>query len=133
MDKRKVLRGVALGLQIAAMAMYFIVPLFFGGWVGVPWLILGVVNAAVFCAIFYRTSGVVWRFVVGIILTVCTAVWNIGLVLIVIAISAIAGIYGWSGGVGLNLYMYALFSTAAAIFAVCVPEEAADFIRDEDE
>jgi len=127
-DNRKILRGVALGLQIAAILAYFLPSVFAafsGGRVGVPWLIFGVINVAVFCAIFYRVSGVTWRFVVGIILTVCTAFWCLGLLIFIAVLSLIAGLYEWSG-LGINLFVYVFFSLASAIFAVCAPKPRED-------
>ena len=120
---RKGLRGVALGLQLAAIAAYFFPPLvgaFSGGRVGLPWLILGVINTVVFCVIFSRTSGAVGRLVLGVILTICTALWCVGLLLFVGVLSMLAGVYEWSG-LGVNLLLYVLFAFAAAVFAVSAP------------
>ncbi|MCL2357787.1 MAG: hypothetical protein FWC70_11675 [Defluviitaleaceae bacterium] len=117
---RKILRGVALGFQIAAIFMYFVVPLISGGTVRLPWLIFGVINTVVFCAIFYRDSGNVGRLVVGIILTVCTGIWCANVLFFMLVLSLIAGMYEWSGGVGVT-FLYVFFAFAAAIFAVFVP------------
>jgi peptidoglycan biosynthesis protein MviN/MurJ (putative lipid II flippase) len=71
--KNKRLRYTALSMQIAAVALYYLPPLFTDGRVSVLWLLCGVLNTVLFCAVFYRKNG--GRNVRGIVFTVINVLW----------------------------------------------------------
>jgi len=110
-----IFRFITLALQTIALAMFFLPPLFNGGRVGIGWLILGVLHAAVFCVIFYRNERK--RTVLSIILTVFMIFWSLfilGLGLLII-----------SGFMSVSIFspfiVYSLLSMLAVIFALAGP------------
>jgi hypothetical protein len=56
MTTTNIKRSIALILQVAAILTYYIAPLITGGEVTPFWLISGVVNTVLFCAVFFRDS-----------------------------------------------------------------------------
>lgn len=126
---RKVLREVAFGFQTLAVAAFFLPPFidtFFGGTVSVPWLLAGIINTLVFCAIWWRESGNFPRFILAIALTILTGFWSVGLLLFILVLAFLAGMYEWAGSVSGMLYLYTLFAFAAAVLAVFVPRKKID-------
>ncbi|MCL2562635.1 MAG: hypothetical protein FWE08_01175 [Oscillospiraceae bacterium] len=71
--KNKVLRALALGLQILAILAYFIPSLFLGGHVGMFWLAAGVIHTAAFCVMFFRDAHK--RTAFSIILLITIILW----------------------------------------------------------
>ena len=115
--KRKIFRHVTFGLQIAAIAAFYLPPLFTGGRVGVIWLALGFVHTLAFCAVFFRDSRT--RTALSIILTIVTIIWCLALAIILLPII----ISFVELGRALGIIVYILSSLFAIIFAIACPRK----------
>jgi len=118
MTINKIPRSITLGLQIIAIAAYFLPPLFMGGRFGIAWLALGVLHTGIFCAIFFRDART--RTALSAILMAVLILWCLGLLFI-------GGLLNLMGTEGLGLqvfgtmFVYIGASFFAAIFALAFP------------
>ena len=112
----KVMRLITLCLFIAAMLIYYLPTLLTGGIIGIPWLIVGVVQAVMFSAIFFRDART--RTALSIVLMIFSTICNLILSLL------IAGIFFMTIGLGMNLIaapLYIVCILIAVIFALSFP------------
>ena len=115
-NKNKIFRNITLGLQIIAIAAYFIPALVVGDRIAIIWLVIGVLHTVLFCAIFFRDSR--RRLVLSVISLAIIIIWLLILI-----------IFGWLlsiTGMGIDvtaLYIYAFGSLFAAIFALANPRK----------
>ena len=112
----KIMRAITLGLQILAMLAYYVPSIFNGGDVGVIWLVIGVVQTALFSAVFFRNERT--RTGISIALMVIGTLFNLGMFLFI----GFFALLGYSLGISFNMPItYALCSMVALIFALCFP------------
>ncbi|MCL2827161.1 MAG: hypothetical protein FWD99_00285 [Oscillospiraceae bacterium] len=114
----KIFRSITLGLQIIAIAAYFLPPLFMGGHFGIGWLALGVLHTAIFCAIFFRNAR--RRTALSAILMVVLILWCLFL-LIIGGLLTLIGAEGLGLQVFGTMFVYIGASFFAAIFALGFP------------
>ena len=115
---RRVFRSVTLGLQIIAMLCYYVPALLSGGSTGVIWLIIGVVQTGVFCAIFFRDSRT--RTGISVALMIVATIWNI----FIFFITAFYVLLGSEMGLDFSYAVtYSICSLISVIFALCFPRK----------
>jgi hypothetical protein len=117
--KNKNFRNVTLGLQIAAVFFYFVPSLFIGGSVSLLWIFFGVLNTAMFCAVFYRNEKK--RLALSIALSVVNILWCVFLA----GFSALMLILELGLSFPANFNLYVLCALFAAIFALAAPRRYA--------
>lgn len=111
----KIFRSITLGLQLIAIAAYFIPPLFMRGNVGIFWLVLGVIHTAIFSAVFFRNSR--RRTALSIILMIIIIFWCLFLLALgLLLLSSWMPIASFS-----TMLIYSLCSFLAIIFALAGP------------
>jgi len=117
MTTNQIFRSITLGLQILAIAAYFLTPLFIGGNVGIGWLALGVIHTAIFCAIFFRNAR--RRTALSIVLMIFVILFS----LIVFGFTMLF-VANWTH---ITLFspviLYSLSSLLAIIFALAFPRK----------
>jgi len=115
----KIFRAITLGLQIIAIAAYFITPLILGSRVGLFWLLLGVLHTAIFAVVFFRNART--RTALSIILMIVTILWC----LFVLALGGLVFLLEISGYGSMSstslLLLYTATSFLAIIFALAGP------------
>ena len=114
----KIFRAITLGLQITAIAAYFIIPLILGNRSGLLWLILGVLHTAIFAAVFFRNART--RTALSIILMIVTILWCLFLLLLGLFIYILELNLGPMSSLSL-LFTYIAASLLAIIFALAGP------------
>ncbi|MCL2410503.1 MAG: hypothetical protein FWC97_02560 [Treponema sp.] len=72
-SRNQVFRYITLGLQIIAIAAYFVPSLFMRSTFGFGWLVLGVIHTGVFCAVYFRDAR--RRTALSIILTIAVILY----------------------------------------------------------
>jgi len=118
-NRNKIFRSITFGLQLIAIAMYFIMPLLLGSNVSPLWLIAGVLHTTMFAIVFFRNERT--RTAISIILSVLTILWSLftfimmGLVLVL----EVGGFGSMSSSVQYSIY--AIASLLAIIFALAGP------------
>ena len=117
--KNKIFRHITLGLQIIAMAAFFIPPLFIGGTVGLSWLAIGIIHTALFSAVFFRDAR--RRTALSIIVMICLIFWCLFLLALGLLILG-----GWMTISILSpIVVYSLCSMLAIINALAAPRRFA--------
>jgi len=112
----KVMRAITLGLQVVAMLAYYVPSIISGGSVGLIWLAIGVVQTAMFSAVFFRDERT--RTGISIALMVIGTIWN----LVMLLLTAFYALIGAQMGLSLDIaVIYAICSMIAMIFALCFP------------
>jgi len=112
----RVIRLITLCLFVVAMLTYYLPTLLNEGFVGIVWLVVGVVQTVVFSAIFFRDART--RTALSIVLMVFFTLCNIVLALFV------GFMFLMTMGLGLNLtaaLIYVSCILIAGIFALCFP------------
>jgi len=123
----KIFRSITLGLQIIAIAAYFLPPLFMGGHFGIGWLALGVAHTGIFCAIFFRNART--RTALSAILMAILVLWCLGLFLFG-GLLVLIGTGGFGLAVFGTMFVYIGSSFFAAIFALAFPRRFSGEIQD---
>ena len=116
MPVNKVFRLITLGLQIIAMLAYYLPTLINGGSAGLIWLAIGVVQTAMFSAIYFRNAHT--RTGISITLMVLATLLNLGMLIIIGFFAMIVLMMGLSLSSAIT---YALCSLVAVILALCFP------------
>jgi len=112
----KVMRAITFGLQVVAMLAYYVPSIISGGSVGLIWLAIGVVQTAMFSAVFFRDERT--RTGISIALMVIGTIWN----LVMLLLTAFYALIGAQMGLSLDIaVIYAICSMIAMIFALCFP------------
>ena len=112
----KVIRLVTLCLQVVSTLAYYLPSIISGGEVGIVWLVIGVVQTIVFCAVFFRDERT--RTGISIALMVIGTLVNLAMLMIISFFSLIGFEMGLSFGFA---FVYSLCSLVALIFALCFP------------
>ena len=118
---RLVFRNITLGLQIIALAAFFLPPLFIGGTVSIVWLALGVIHTAIFCAVYFRDSRK--RMALSIILTIILALYSAAFLLIAIGFVIPILMNFMTISIFTPLVLYCFASLLSAILAMTIPRK----------
>ena len=119
-DKRRNFRIITLGLQALAIAVYFLPPLFTGGNFGIFWLVAGVVQAAMFCTVFFRDSR--RRTAISIIFMIIVILW----ILFLLAFGLLILAEWMHITIFSAIIVYSLSSLIAIVFALAAPRKFSD-------
>jgi len=114
----RVMRLITLCLFIAAMLVYYLPTLLNRGYIGIIWLAVGVVQAVIFSAIFFRDSRT--RTALSIVLMVFSTMANLALALF------ISILFLMTLGLGLSFVtapIYFVNILIAVTFALCFPRK----------
>ena len=112
----KTFRLITLALQIIAMLAYYLPALISGGSAGLIWLVIGVVQTAMFSVIYFRNAHT--RTGISITLMVLATILNLGMLITIGSFALIVSMLGLSLTAA---FLYALCSLVAVIFALCFP------------
>ena len=116
-NTRRNFRLITLALQILAIAVYFLPPLFAGGNFGIFWLVAGVIHTAMFCTVFFRDSR--RRTAISIVFMIIVILWILFLLAFGLLLLA-----SWMHITILSaIIVYSLSSLLAVIFALAVPRK----------
>ena len=114
----KIFRPITLGLQLIAIAAYFLPSLLLGGHFGILWLALGVIHTILFSAMFFRNARS--RTALSIILMILLILWSL-----ILLLSGALMVEIGTGSFGLAVYptmfLYIAATFLAAIFALAFP------------
>ena len=109
---RKILRWGILALQLVAMVIFFVLPLF-AGYVSLLWYVIGILQTLAFCLVYFRMAKK--RRVVSALLMVVNTVFALFLLLVNFIMSS----YGdWQAA---NIYIICIILAVA--LALFVPEK----------
>jgi len=114
----KIFRPITLGLQLIAIAAYFLPPLFLGGHFGILWLVLGVIHTVLFSAMFFRNARS--RTALSIIFMIVLILWSL-LLFLSGALLILVGTLNFGLAVYPRMFIYIATTFLAAIFALAFP------------
>jgi len=113
-NTRKILRWCILALQLIAMAIFFVLPLFAGGYVSLNWYLVGILQTFIFCVVYFRMAKK--RRVISFLLMLINTFFALFLFLL----NFIMSTYGdW----GASLVMYSVCIIVAVVLALFIPEK----------
>ena len=111
---RKILRWGILALQLLAMFIFFVLPLFSGSYVSLIWYGLGILQTFIFCVAYFRMEK--RRRVISAILMIVNTIFALFLLLI-----------NWVmvnfGDWGPTPIIYSLCIILAVFLSLCIPEK----------
>ncbi|MCL2426781.1 MAG: hypothetical protein FWD05_10660 [Oscillospiraceae bacterium] len=123
-NSNKIFRYITFGLQLIAIAMFFVVPLLLGSNVSPFWLLMGVIHATMFAIVFFRNART--RTALSIILTILTILWCIFVLIMILLVFILeTGIYGPMSSHA-QFFTYFITSLLAIIFALAGPRRFPD-------
>lgn len=120
MEINKKFRNFIFCLQIAAVILFFVPPMFMGGSVALPWLVLGVLNTAAFAAVFYRDKN--QRKGISTLITAFNILWC-GVVGLIAVLFLGLSVLSFGGSLPPWIVLYAACAFFAAVFAYAQPRK----------
>jgi len=121
---RKILRWGILGLQLVAMIIFFVLPLFQGSYVSLLWYGSGILQTMMFCFVYFRREKQ-WR-IVSLIISIIFVAIHLGFGFALFMGNMIMAGYGdW----GLTPFLYILCMVLAIFLSLCVPQKEVELIN----